>query len=282
MKRAAGTLLGLAAAVSLMLLGTGCEKLRARDALNKGVMMYKGAKYAEAVEFFKTSVELDPTFPTARLYLATAYMSQYIPGADSPENTQMAQAAEENFKKVLEQNPSDKIAVASMASLYYSQAQGQQSLDAKLAKLDEARQWYEKLAQVDPQNKEAFYSLGVIVWAKWYPALMAARAKLNMKPEDPGPLKDKELKQELKDKWSTTIDDGLKSLEKALAIDNQYDDAMAYMNLLIRERADLAETPEQYKKDIEAADAWVQKALEAKKIKAAKQPSAGIVSEEAK
>jgi tetratricopeptide (TPR) repeat protein len=264
MKRAAGTLLGLAAAVSLMLLGTGCEKLRARDALNKGVMMYKGAKYAEAVEFFKTSVELDPTFPTARLYLATAYMSQYIPGAD------------------LEQNPSDKIAVASMASLYYSQAQGQQSLDAKLAKLDEARQWYEKLAQVDPQNKEAFYSLGVIVWAKWYPALMAARAKLNMKPEDPGPLKDKELKQELKDKWSTTIDDGLKSLEKALAIDNQYDDAMAYMNLLIRERADLAETPEQYKKDIEAADAWVQKALEAKKIKAAKQPSAGIVSEEAK
>jgi hypothetical protein len=47
------------------------------------------------------------------------------------------------------------------------------------------------------------------------------------------------------------------------------------MNLLIRERADLSDSPEQYKKDIDTADSWVQKALEAKKIKAdkaAKQP----------
>ena len=43
---------------------------------------------------------------------------------------------------------------------------------------------------------------------------------------------------------------------------------MAYMNLLIRERADLADTPEEYKKDVEIADNWVQKALETKKIKA--------------
>ena len=40
------------------------------------------------------------------------------------------------------------------------------------------------------------------------------------------------------------------------------------MNLLTRERADLADTPEEYKKDVEEADNWVQKALETKKIKA--------------
>jgi hypothetical protein len=48
---------------------------------------------------------------------------------------------------------------------------------------------------------------------------------------------------------------------------------MAYINLLIRERADLDDTPEQYKKDIEAADGWVQKAMETKKIKAARKPT---------
>jgi len=264
----------------LVLLGTGCEKLKARDELNKGVQAFKSARYPEAVEHFKVAVDLDPTFPTARLYLATAYMSQYIPGAESPENMQMAQAARDNFMKVLEGNPNDKLAIASLASLYYSQAQGQPDLDAKLKKLDEAREWYSKLTTVDPTNKEAFYSLGVIVWAKWYPRLMEARSKLGMRPEDPGPLKDKKLREELKTQWITTIDDGVKSLEKALDIDKEYDDAMAYMNLLIRERADLADSPEQYKKDIEAADGWVQKALETKKIKASRAPQSGIVSSE--
>src|SRR4051794_22641641 len=96
---------------TLALLSTGCEKLRARDNLNKGVQAFKTAKYNQAVEHFKKAVELDPDFPTARLYLATAYMSQYIPGADSAENMQNAKAAEGEFLKVLEKDPSNTLAI---------------------------------------------------------------------------------------------------------------------------------------------------------------------------
>jgi hypothetical protein len=53
-----------------------------------------------------------------------------------------------------------------------------------------------------------------------------------------------------------------------LEIDKEYDDAMAYMNLLIRYRADLLNTPEEYRQAIEVADDWVQKALATKKMKA--------------
>jgi tetratricopeptide (TPR) repeat protein len=256
------------AIAAVALVSTGCEKLKARDHLNKGVTQFKSAKYPEAVEHFKQAVELDPTFPTARLYLATAYMSQYIPGAESPENMQMAKAANDHFLKVLEQDPQNTVAIMSLASLHYNQAQGMPKLEDKLKKLDEAKVWYQKLVDVDPKNKEAHYSLGVITWAKWYPKLMEARAKLGMKPEDPGPLKDNKLREELKTQWLDTIDGGIKHLEKALQIDPEYDDAMAYMNLLIRERADLADNPEQYKKDIEVADNWVQKTMDTKRIKA--------------
>lgn len=261
-------------------IAVGCARLQARDHLNKGVQAFKNARYAEAVEHFKTSVELDPEYPVARLYLATAYMSQYIPGAESKENMEFNRMAKEEFLKVLEKNPSDKTAVASMASLHYSQAQGLSNLDDKLKKLDEAKVWYQKMVEVDPNNKEAYYSLGVIVWAKWYPALMAARVKLNMKAEDPGPLKDKKLKAELKEKWAAMVDDGLASLKKALDIDKEYDDAMAYVNLLVREKADLADSSEEYNKMIEEANGWVEKALATKKIKAARQPAnTGIITE---
>lgn len=258
----------------------GCAKLQARDHLNKGVQAFKSARYPEAVEHFKTSVDLDPSYPVARQYLAISYMSQYIPGAESKENMEFHRMAKEEFLKVLEGNPNDKTAVAYLASLHFNQAQGSSSQEAKLRIFDEAKKWYQKLTEVDPQNKEAYYSLGVITWGKWYPALGAARAKLGMKAEDPGPLKDKKVKEELKEKWVPTIDEGLANLKKALEIDKEYDDAMAYMNLLIREKADLADSKEEYQKMVDEADAWVQKALETKRIKAARQPAnSGIITE---
>jgi tetratricopeptide (TPR) repeat protein len=255
----------------LVLAGTGCDKLKSRDQLNRGVQAYRSAKYADAVEFFKNAVNLDPTNLNGRLYLATAYMTQYIPGAESPENLQLAKQAKEEFLKVLEKDANDKTALASLASLSYQQAQGMPDLEQKLKKLDEAKEWYLKLIAADSQNKEGFYSLAVIDWVKWYAAWMKSRAELGMKPEEPGPIKDKKIKADLKDQYSAVIEDGIKNLQKALDIDPNYDDAMAYMNLLIRERADLDEGADQYKKDIETADGWVQKALDTKKMKAAKE-----------
>src|SRR5271157_6092519 len=108
---------------SLILFATGCDKLRSRDALNHGVQAYKGAHYSEAVDYFKNAVQLDPENTMPRLYLATAYMSQYIPGAVSPENIQLADQAKAEFLKVLDKSPSDTTALASLASLSYQQAQ---------------------------------------------------------------------------------------------------------------------------------------------------------------
>src|SRR5580658_1473997 len=269
----------------LILFATGCDKLRSRDALNHGVQAYKGAKYSEAVDDFKTAVQLDPENTMPRLYLATAYMSQYIPGAESPENMQLAKEAKDEFMKVLEKTPNDTTALASLASLSYQQAQGMPDLEQKLKKLDESKEWYLKLISADPQNKEGFYSLAVIDWVKWYAAWMKARADLGMKPEESGPLKDKKVKAELKEKYVAVVDDGMKNLDRALQIDKDYDDAMAYMNLLIREKADLDDTPEEYKADVEKADVWVQKALDTKKMKAQKEAQKaanGIVAEPSK
>jgi tetratricopeptide (TPR) repeat protein len=268
----------------LLVFGTGCDKLRSRDKINRGIAAYKGAKYADAVELFKQAVALDASNVNGRLYLATAYMSQYIPGAESPENMQLAKQAKEEFSKVLESHPKDTTALASLASLCYQQAQGMPDLDAKIKKLDEAKEWYLKLIDADPQSKEAFYSLAVIDWVKWYAAWMKARADLGMKPEESGPLKDKKVKADLKERYTAVIEDGIKNLDQALKIDPNYDDAMAYMNLLIRERADLDDSFDQYKKDVEIADNWVQKALDTKKQKAAKAAStqAGGITTESK
>lgn len=255
-----------ALAGALALFGTGCDKLKSRDDLNKGVNAYKNAKYTDAVGFFKDAINLDPDNPNARTYLATAYMMQWIPGATSPENLQFASQAREEFNKVLEKNPNDAVALASMASLAYNEAD-QLPADQKNAKFDEAAGWYTKLVTSDPKNRDGFYSLGAIAQKKFYPALMLARLGAGMKPDDPGPLKDKKAKAELAAKYGTIVEDGLNNLKKSLDIDPENDDAMAYMNLLIREKADLADDPATYKTQVAEADGWLQKALDTKKMK---------------
>jgi tetratricopeptide (TPR) repeat protein len=272
----------LSAVLAAALLSSGCEKLRARDHLNKGVAAFKGAKYADAAEHFKAAVELDPEFPTPRLYLATAYMQQYIPGAESPENMEMARKANEEFMTVLKADGSNKLAIESLASLRYNQAQGIAELDKKFVKLDEAAEWYQKLVDVDPQNKQGLYSLAVITWLKWYAEYKPSREKMGMKPEEAGPFKDKKIREELKAKWEPQLNKAIGNLEKALAVDAEYDDAMAYMNLLIRQKADLAETKEDAEKEVKTADSWVQKALDTKKLKAErleKKAAGGIIQD---
>ena len=118
---------------------------------------------------------------------------------------------------------------------------------------------------------------------------MEERAKLGMKPDEHLNPKNKDQAKvctELKEKNTPAITEGIDSLNKAIQLRPDYDDAMAYMNLLIREKADLDDTPEQYKTDTDTADKWVQKALDTKKMKAAKaaaaQQQGGISAEEVK
>jgi Tfp pilus assembly protein PilF len=235
----------------------GQEAVNARTYLNQGVRAYKDAKYLQAADFFQRAVELDPNSKTAHLYLATAYMSQFIPGADSPENIRLAESAHEGFRAVLKLDPNDELATASIASLYFNQK-----------KLDEAREWNQRLVVINPQNKGAYYTLGVIAWMQWLAPDREARLQSEMKVEDPGPLKVDSVREELKAKYLPILDAGIANMEKALALDKEYDEAMAYMNLLIRYRADLLSTPEEYKQQIEVAEGWIQKALGTKKIKA--------------
>ena len=249
----------IAASAIAVVATTGCNKLRARDDLNKGVAAYKNAKYEQAIDRFKEAVALDPSLQNAKLYLATAYAQQYIPGVDSPENLQNANAAIEQYKNVLEQDSKNVNSIKGIAYLYL-----------QMKKFDDAKQYYRKAIDLDPNDPEAYYSVGVIDWTEAYQPRMEERAKLGLRPDEP--LKEKKVCADLRDRHSAVIQEGLDALNKAIQLRQDYDDAMAYMNLLYREKADReCDQPDQRAADLKTADEWVDKTMAAKKAKAEKQ-----------
>jgi len=280
MKRIIATL-GLGA---LLLLSAGCNQLRSRYEMNQGIQAYKNKQFTQAVDHFTNAVNLDPKNVNGKLYRATAWMIQYVPGAQSKQNEDYAAKARAGFNDVLKDDPNNERAMDSLAFLCLNEAGSlpnitEQDQAVKIKKLDEAKDWFVKVTNVDPKARDAYYSLGVIDWMKWYTPLMNTRSEIGMKPEDPGPLKDAKKRAELRDKYLAIVNDGITNLDKSLSIDKDYDDAMAYLNLLYRERADLAESQDQYKADMDKAEGYFQDAIKAKKRNAAKAPKEGQATE---
>jgi len=254
---------------AFLILSTGCAKLQSRDQMNKGIQSYKNNKYADAVKHFQEAVRLDPTNSNAQKYLATSYMIQWVPGADSPDNKKNYDMARQEFDTVLKNDPKDSLALASMANMAYNSA-STGTPEQKSAALEEAKKWNERRIEVDPNDAEAYYYLGVINWAQAFTPIQTARVQVGMKGTDPGPIKDKKVKAELQQKYGKSIEDGLTNLRKCLDIDKENEDAMSYLNLLLRKKADLEDSPDAAKADIAQAEDWSNKSLDIKKMKAAR------------
>jgi tetratricopeptide (TPR) repeat protein len=256
------------AALLLVLTSTvGCTKLRARDQLVKGVQAFKAGSYEQAVNFFQTSIKLDPDYETAKLYLATAYSYQVVPNLDTPDNMKVAQKALDGFQEVLNKDPNDLNALRQVASI-----------DRNIKKYDAAKATEQKIIGLDPKDAQASYTIGVIDWTQAYKNATTILGAAGLQDDGMGnPKKSKDVCSKLAAANNVLVTESLQYLQKAVDTDPNYDDAMQYLNLAYRRKADMECGNDQARKDdLAKADEWVQKAQGARKAnEAAKEKKLG-------
>ena len=263
-RRAAALLALFVCAVGL----SGCDKLKARDLLNKGVGAFKNGQYDAAVEDFKQAKDLDPTLLNARLYLATAYASQYIPGAPSEQNKNIGKQAIAEFKEILQTNPDNLSAIDGIGSILFQMAGT--PYDPKL--FEESKTYHQKHIQLKPEDPEPYYWIGVIDWTLAFRANGEMRKDYNeknirkqVKDTDPLPAA---IRGDYLSKYGSLIDEGITDLQKAISLRPDYDDAMAYLNLLYRRKADTVESAYERASLQKQADDLVDKVKEVKQRRA--------------
>ena len=232
----------LVAVITIAFGAAGCAKLKARDLLNKGVASFKDGKYDDSIESFKQAKDLDPTLLNARLYLATAYATEYIPGAPSDDNVRVGQQAISEFQDVLSVDPNNTSAIDGIGSILYNMA-GTPFSPEQYAK---SKEYHEKHIALKPDDPEPYYWVGVIDWTLAYRGNAEMRQAYNLqnpkkqvKEIDPLPEK---LRDDYAQKYGATVDEGLKELQKAVELRSNYADALAYQSLLLRQKADQSDT----------------------------------------
>src|SRR5260370_17646497 len=111
----------------------------------------------------------------ARLYLATAYASQYIPGAPSDKNVRLGTAAVNEFKEVLQLDPNNISAIDGVGSILFQMA----GTPYDVKRFEESKSYHQKHIELRPNDPEPYYWVGVIDWTLAFRANGEARAAYN-------------------------------------------------------------------------------------------------------
>lgn len=239
------------------------SRTEARNALDNGVQAFKEGRYDDAVRFFRLAKELDPSLLNARFYLATAYASQYIPGAPSQQNIEMGQKAVEEFKDALAIDPQNLTAIDGIGSILFQMAGT--PYDAQ--KFQQSKDYHQKHILLKPQDPEPHYWIGVIDWTLTFRANSEMRANYNkastqqIRDTDPLPSL---VREEYRIAYGPLIDEGIEHLKRAIALKPDYDDAMAYLNLLYRRKADTVARESERAQLIKMADDLIDRVKEIK------------------
>jgi tetratricopeptide (TPR) repeat protein len=232
---------GLVVLLAIVSGATGCAKLQARDLLNKGVAAFRNGQYDASIEDFKKSRDLDPDLLNARLYLATAYATEYIPGAPSDDNVRVGEQAVTEFQDVLTHDPGNLAAIDGIGSILFNMAGTPFTPD----KFQESKSYHQKHISLSPNDPEPYYWIGVVDWTLAYRGNGELRQKYNsenakkqLKEGDPLP---DNLRASFAQEYGPMVDEGMQMLDKAVQLRPDYADAMAYQNLLLRQKADMVD-----------------------------------------
>jgi tetratricopeptide (TPR) repeat protein len=233
-------------------------QLQARDALNTGVQNFKDGEYDRAIANFALAKRLDPALVVARLYLATAYASLYIPGLAEEENLHNGEKAIEEYRGTLVLDPLNLNAIDGIGSILFQMA----GTPYDAAKLEEAKSYFVKHIRLKPKDPEPFYWVGVIDWTMAIKANNEIRAKYaQVGPDSPLPA---EARAAYAENYGSIIEEGIDHLKSAIKLKPDYDDAMAYLSLLYRRKADTVDSLSEREQLLLAADALFERIKEIK------------------
>ena len=232
-------------ALSLSLVSlAGCQKVQARMQIREANDAYAKEDYAVALKHYEAAKKIDgQSFPELDRMIGYSLIGLYVPEDKSPANVKNADAAVVKLREYLQKKPDDRIAREALINLYLNAdritdaigyfkewmkthpndleaVRSVATLYAKQGDFNESLNWYEKITLLDARNPESFYIYGVVCYekiAKNPPADVNERLRI--------------------------IEKGKRALGKAMSLRNEYFEAMAYYQLLLRQQAPLETDP---------------------------------------
>jgi tetratricopeptide (TPR) repeat protein len=285
-------ILGLFSLVSFALASSGCSQVRGRRKIQQGNRLYRDGQYKEAHQSFLEAEKFVPELWVLWLNKGYNCRQMIIPGSKAQDSVEAATCALDSFKKLQQLKPEDVRGellyiqtlfdadkFEELAKMYEERYQknprdidnitGLIQVYSKWGKTDEALEWYTKKAEVQANDAEAQYAVGVFIWQQ----LMSHGGGTDKAQFDPRPDPNHPKAKKIPPPWGMgdivsqqridLADKGIQYLDKALALRPKYFESMVYKNLLYRQKSfALFDDPPEWQKAVDAAKEWMCKSIE--------------------
>jgi tetratricopeptide (TPR) repeat protein len=251
--------------------------------LDKGAEAYAEMRIAEAGQNFEKAVAADPHSARAHLCLGVTLFFQYQNGIGEALNEmdlagerhrltreqwqaraerRRAQIAEQNagnaanaeahLRRAVECETDNQPSIEYLAALYYAVLD---PVTEHTARPDDAKLWYARLLEINPQHPFANYMCGVIDYQTAFPTI---RSNAGF----PSPLTDDSRCRSLRAQTGPLLTESARNFLRSLEIDPKSTQAMIYLMLVKRDQACIAETENEVVRDRAEADALEHKVYE--------------------
>ena len=237
-------------------------------------------RIAEAGQNFEKAVAADPHSARAHLCLGVTLFFQYQNGIGEALNEmdlagerhrltreqwqaraerRRAQIAEQNagnaanaeahLRRAVECETDNQPSIEYLAALYYAVLD---PVTEHTARPDDAKLWYARLLEINPQHPFANYMCGVIDYQRAF-AMIRSNAGF------PRPLTDENRRLSIRAKVGPLLSESARHFLRSLEIDPNSIHAMSYLMFVKRDQAYITETEDEVVRDRAEADALEQK-----------------------
>ncbi|MCG6926538.1 MAG: tetratricopeptide repeat protein [Acidobacteria bacterium] len=148
-----------AALLALVVVGGGCDLIKAKAAFKDGNKLYQEENYRDAIKDYERAVELKPDFAEAHVYLASAHQSLYRPGRENDaENRMHLDKAIEHYEKSLEVNTRDTPSLEAVRVTALGALTGIYS-DPPVEDFEKALSYAQELVKDNPDDTKNMYAM---------------------------------------------------------------------------------------------------------------------------
>jgi tetratricopeptide (TPR) repeat protein len=238
----------LLAVLVLVVLATGCSSLNEHMAMKDAAKAYKAGRFAEAATFYKTALQFNPKRAENWKYLGYCYWSLIEPGSTQQKDVEATSNALDAFQKYLALVGKDDQMQDYIINLYVNQN-----------RLDEGIKFYEETLRKEPGDPRLLQTLSLMYAKKgdFHKSLEYSERRAALTATDPsGYLYIGALcwnrsynKEDPDEERAKIVDRGMKALDTALRLDPNNFNGHLFVNLLYRQKSDLAKNAAANEKD---------------------------------
>lgn len=258
MRKFSGNCVGL---LIVLAAGTmGCDTLKARKVASEAADLYHEGRVEDAIAKYEDAAKLDPGIATIQLNLGFANLAVYQNNPKGKTGEDAANKAVVAFENYLKLKPGNERGREYLVQTFVDTSRYDAAVDyykpqidkrdpevfntlaiiaSKTGRFTEAKDWYTRRIDADPNNPDAKVSLCVLIWDFLH-----------------------NHSEVIGDQRKQLADEGIGQCKRAIDEAPKAPNAYTYTNLLYRERAAADLTDDEKRPDLEQANDYFKKAMQ--------------------